>query len=158
PSSFVQQALAEAVSRPVHHMPLPVDLQPSGFLARRHFGIPEDAFVVLFFFDLLSFAARTNPGAVLDAFVTASRPRANADMVCVIKGRGGAAGEASEAGLEARVAALGGKAMLIAGDLADNEIKNLVRASDVFVSLHRSEGFGRGMAEAMAFGRPAIAT
>jgi glycosyltransferase involved in cell wall biosynthesis len=59
--------------------------------------------------------------------------------------------------LEARVAALSGRALLI-GDLSDNEIKNLVRNSDVFVSLHRSEGFGRGMAEAMAFGRPAIAT
>src|SRR6185436_2439934 len=44
------------------------------------------------------------------------------------------------------------------GDLSDNEIKNLVRVCDVFVSLHRSEGFGRGMAEAMAMGRPAIAT
>ena len=42
--------------------------------------------------------------------------------------------------------------------MSDNEIKNLIRVSDVFVSLHRSEGFGRGMAEAMALGKPAIAT
>ena len=157
PSAFVQQALAQAVSRPVHRMPLPVDLKLSGFLGRRHFGIPEDAFVVLFFFDLLSFAARKNPGAVLDAFEMVAARRPDADILCVIKVRGGT-GDAVQAELEARVATLGGQAMLVTGDLSDNEIKNLVRNSDVFVSLHRSEGFGRGMAEAMAFGRPAIAT
>ena len=50
------------------------------------------------------------------------------------------------------------RAQAIYGDLSDNEIKNLVRVCDVFVSLHRSEGFGRGMAEAMAMGRVAVAT
>jgi glycosyltransferase involved in cell wall biosynthesis len=157
PSTFVQKALQGAVKRPVHHMPLPVDLKLTAFLGRRRFGIPEDAFVVLFFFDLLSYATRKNPGAVLDAFEIVARRRPEADLLCVIKARGGR-GDAAEAQLEARVAALGEKALLIAGDLSDNEIKNLVRVSDVFVSLHRSEGFGRGMAEAMAFGRPAIAT
>lgn len=158
PSAFVQQALAGAISRPVHRMPLPVDLQLSSFLGRRHFGIAEDAFVVLFFFDLLSFATRKNPGAVLDAFETVAGHRPDADILCVIKSRAGGGLDAAEAELEARVAALGPKAMLVTGDLSDNEIKNLVRNCDVFVSLHRSEGFGRGMAEAMAFGRPAIAT
>jgi glycosyltransferase involved in cell wall biosynthesis len=157
PSAFVQQALAQAVSRPVFRMPLPVDLQLSSFLGRRHFGIPEDAFVVLFFFDLLSFAARKNPAAVLDAFEIAAARRPDDELMCVIKVRG-ATGDAVQAELEARVAALHGKAMLVTGDLSDNETKNLVRNCDVFVSLHRSEGFGRGMAEAMAFGRPAIAT
>ncbi|HEY0437640.1 MAG TPA: glycosyltransferase [Phenylobacterium sp.] len=158
PSAFVQQALQDAVSRPVHRMPLPVDLKLSGFLGRRHFGIPEDAFVVLFFFDFLSFAARKNPQAVLDAFERLAARRPEADICLVIKSRAGIGAEAAQAELEARVAALAPRAMTLSGDLSDNEIKNLVRVSDVFVSLHRSEGFGRGMAEAMALGRPAIAT
>jgi glycosyltransferase involved in cell wall biosynthesis len=157
PSAFVQEALAGAVSRPVHRMPLPVDLQLTSFLGRRHFGVPEDAFVVLFFFDLLSFATRKNPAAVLEAFEIVAAQRPDAEILCVIKARGHD-GRAIQAELEARVAALRGKAMLVSGDLSDNETKNLVRNCDVFVSLHRSEGFGRGMAEAMAFGRPAIAT
>jgi glycosyltransferase involved in cell wall biosynthesis len=157
PSTFVQQALQAAVSKPVIRMPLPVDLRLTSFLGRRHFAIPEDAFVVLFFFDLLSFAARKNPGAVLDAFERLAARRPEADLVCVIKARG-AFEDPAMAELEARVARLGPRAMLVAVDLSDNEIKNLVRVADVFVSLHRSEGFGRGMAEAMAFGRPAIAT
>ena len=59
--------------------------------------------------------------------------------------------------LEARIAALGGRAQMISRELSDNEVKSLFRCVDVFVSLHRSEGFGRGMAEAMALGTPVAA-
>jgi glycosyltransferase involved in cell wall biosynthesis len=160
PSSFVKEALQGAVTRPVHRMPLPVDLQLSSFLGRRHFGIPEEAFVVMFFFDFASFADRKNPNAVLEAFELLAARRPDADIHCVIKSRGGRDMNEAQTALETRLAALGARAQAQAlyGDLSDNEIKNLVRVCDVFVSLHRSEGFGRGMAEAMALGRPAIAT
>jgi glycosyltransferase involved in cell wall biosynthesis len=42
--------------------------------------------------------------------------------------------------------------------MEDNDIKNLIRCWDCFVSLHRSEGFGRGLSEAMYLGKPVIAT
>jgi glycosyltransferase involved in cell wall biosynthesis len=42
--------------------------------------------------------------------------------------------------------------------MSNDEIKNLVRVSDCFISLHRSEGIGRGLAEAMYFGVPVIGT
>ncbi|ULU25212.1 glycosyltransferase [Dyella terrae] len=42
--------------------------------------------------------------------------------------------------------------------MTDNDTKNLVRCCDAFVSLHRSEGFGRGLAEAMYLGKPVVAT
>ena len=158
PSAFIQAAIAGVVSKPVVHMPLAVDLKLSAFLGRRHFGIPEDAFVVLFFFDFSSFADRKNPSAVLQAFERLAARRPDAQIHCVIKSRGGADADAAQTALEDRLAALAPRAQAIYGDLADNEIKNLVRVCDVFVSLHRSEGFGRGMAEAMAMGRPAIAT
>lgn len=158
PSAFVQQALQDALSRPVHRMPLPVELQLSSFLGRRHFGIPEDAFVAVFFFDFASFAERKNPEAVLAALEQLAARRPEAAIHCVIKSRGGRDMDEQQAALEARLAALGPRAQALYGDMSDNEIKNLIRVSDVFVSLHRSEGFGRGMAEAMALGRPAIAT
>lgn len=158
PSAFIRDAIAGAVSKPVVHMPLAVDLKLSAFLGRRHFGIPEDAFVVLFFFDFSSFADRKNPGAVLEAFERVAARRPHANIHCVIKSRGGSDADEAQLALEARLAALAPRAQAIYGDLSDNEIKNLVRVCDVFVSLHRSEGFGRGMAEAMAMGRPAIAT
>ena len=114
--------------------------------------------MAVFFFDFASFAERKNPGAVLEAFELLAARRPEADIHCVIKSRGGHDADEAQDALEARLAALGPRAQAIYGDLSDNEIKNLVRACDVFVSLHRSEGFGRGMAEAMAFARPAIAT
>lgn len=158
PSTFVADAVRAAVSRPVHHMPLAVELKLSSFLGRRYFSIPEDAFVAVFFFDFASFADRKNPEAVLKAFERLAERRPDAAIHCVIKSRGGRDMDEQQAALEARLAALGPRAQALYGDMSDNEIKNLVRVADVFVSLHRSEGFGRGMAEAMALGRPAIAT
>ena len=158
PSAFVQAGLQDALSKPVHRMPLAVDLKFSSFLGRRYFGIPEDAFVAVFFFDFASFADRKNPVAVLEAFERLAARRPDANLHCVIKSRGGQDMDEAQAALETRLAALGPRAQALNGDLSHNEIKNLVRVCDVFVSLHRSEGFGRGMAEAMAMGRPAIAT
>jgi len=39
-----------------------------------------------------------------------------------------------------------------------DEVNSLIRLSDCFVSLHRSEGFGLGPAEAMSVGKPTIIT
>jgi glycosyltransferase involved in cell wall biosynthesis len=158
PSAFIRDGLLPAVARPVTHMPLAVELTFSSFLGRRHFAIPEDAFVYLFFFDFSSYAERKNPGAVLEAFERLVRSRPQAQLHCVIKFRGAAGTEAARQALETRLQALGGRVQAVNAELSDNEIKNLVRNADVFVSLHRSEGFGRGMAEAMALGRTAIAT
>ncbi|MFM6398532.1 glycosyltransferase, partial [Planktothrix sp.] len=48
--------------------------------------------------------------------------------------------------------------IIIDKTLSDNEMKNLLRCSDCFISLHRSEGFGLGLSEAMSLGKPTIAT
>jgi len=53
---------------------------------------------------------------------------------------------------------LGDRLIVIDKTMTDNEIKNLIRCCDCFISLHRSEGYGRGMAEAMYLGKPVIAT
>jgi glycosyltransferase involved in cell wall biosynthesis len=39
-----------------------------------------------------------------------------------------------------------------------DELAGLMRTADCYVSLHRSEGFGLGIAESMALGKPVIAT
>lgn len=158
PSAFVREAIAAAVPRPVVQIPLPVEVRLPRVFGRRHFDVPEDAFVVLFSFDFASFAERKNPAAMLEAFERLAARRPDADLHCVIKARGGGPVGGAQRDLAARVAALGDRAQILTGDLTDTETKNLLRVCDVFVSLHRSEGFGRGMAEAMALGRPAVAT
>jgi hypothetical protein len=47
---------------------------------------------------------------------------------------------------------------LVDEEFRDNEIKNLLRCCDCFVSLHRSEGFGLGLIAAMFLGKPVVAT
>jgi glycosyltransferase involved in cell wall biosynthesis len=158
PSRFVQDALARATGRPVACVPLAVEMKLSAFLGRRWFDIPEHAFVVMFAFDFSSYAARKNPMAVLEAFEALAARRPDAPLHAVIKCKGGDPTDPARKALEARIAALGGRAQMISRELSDNEVKNLFRCVDVFVSLHRSEGFGRGMAEAMALGTPVVAT
>ncbi|MCR5877546.1 glycosyltransferase family 4 protein [Phenylobacterium sp. J367] len=158
PSAFVRDAIAGAVDRPVQVIPLAVQPEPEPGLGRAHFGIPEDAFAVLFFFDFASHAARKNPEGVLAAVERLAARRPEARLLAVVKVRGTPASRSERDAFQARIAALGERARLLEGDFSDAEIRGLVGACDAFVSLHRSEGFGRGPAEAMALGRPAIAT
>lgn len=158
PSAFVRDAIAAAVDRPVIHMPLSVEPRVTSFLGRRYFGIPEHAFCLFFSFDFSSWATRKNPQAVLDVFERLVARRPAAPLHCVIKFKGGDPEDPARKALGDRIKALGGRAQAITRELTDDEMVNLMRCADAFVSLQRSEGFGFGMAEAMALGRAAVAT
>lgn len=158
PSRFIFEALRPVVSRPLFLMPLASEVVLSGFLSRRHFGIPESSYAFLFFFDMRSWTTRKNPGGVIDAFrrTTARRPRS--DSVLVIKVSGVEHAPQQLEALRREIAARGDRIVLIEGTLSDNAVKNLVRNCDCFVSMHRAEGFGRGLIEAMYLGKPVIGT
>ena len=159
PSEFIRGAIAASTNIPVVHMPLAVDVRMSSFLTRRQLGLPEHAFTYLFFFDYSSYMARKNPFAVLDAFNALVERHPDAPLHLVMKHKGFAgATHADATRFNAAMAKHPGQIQVIDRMLSDNEIKNLVRCADCFVSLHRSEGFGRGLAEAMALGVPAIGT
>jgi glycosyltransferase involved in cell wall biosynthesis len=81
-----------------------------------------------------------------------------ANACLVIKVHGAEAAPEALAQLQREVADLRDAVVLINRSMDDNDAKNLVRVCDCFVSLHRSEGFGRGLAEAMSLGKPVIAT
>lgn len=158
PSRFIEAALRTAVSRPVVYMPLASEVMLSGFLGRRWFGIPESEYAFLFFFDVRSWATRKNPDGVVAAFrqLLALRPAAPAVLVLKVNGAELAPQAMDE--LRHAIADLGERVVLIEGTLGDNAVKNLVRCCDCFVSLHRAEGFGRGLIEAMYLGKPVIGT
>lgn len=163
PSFFVYQSLQCATSKPVFHLPLSVHIEFSSFLGRRHFRLPESACLFLFCFDLRSYIARKNPLAVLKAFEHVYDARSEKDIRLVIKLQGQESSTQASIGLKqflTRVESSIARERIIVIDnvFTDNEIKNLVRCCDCFVSLHRSEGFGRGMAEAMLLGKPVVAT
>jgi SAM-dependent methyltransferase/glycosyltransferase involved in cell wall biosynthesis len=155
-SSFIADALRPVSSIPVLYMPpvLNSSLAGSRDDGRRHIGVGADEFVFLVVFDFASFFQRKNPLGAIDAFEQAF-PDAQ-DVRLVIKCVNQHMDPASFETLQRR--AVGKPISLYAGYWSAQEMRDLVAACDVSLSLHRSEGLGLLMAEAMAQGKPAIAT
>ena len=127
-------------------------------LSRAYFGLPDDRFLLLFFFDFRSFIQRKNPWAALRAFTTAFQDNVSAPVSLAIKMNGTEACPDDYRDFLDSDAVRDPRVILIDRVMDGGEIKELVRLCDCFLSLHRSEGFGRGLAEAMYFGKPVIAT
>lgn len=158
PSRFVLDGLRQATATPVYHMPLATEVRLRSFLGRRAFGIPEGSYVFLFFFDFTSFIARKNPFAAVEAFAQLVKARPHDNVTFVIKLNNSRQRTRDFEEFQRRIEPFRNRILIIDRALSDNEMKNLVRLSDCFISLHRSEGYGRGLAEAMFLGKPVIAT
>jgi glycosyltransferase involved in cell wall biosynthesis len=163
PSRFVFESIQHASSKPVFHMPLSTEVEISSFLGRRYFEIPESSYVFLFFFDFRSYIDRKNPFAAIKAFEMVCSARPNANVRLVIKLNRYIDLPQSKSDFQRFMEAVnqcqcGDRIIIIDKLLTENEIKNLVRCCDCFVTLHRSEGYGKGMAEVMFLGKPVIAT
>ncbi len=155
-SRFVEDAVRAATEKPVVNVRMAVDATPSRAYARSDFGLPADRFVFLFSFDFRSFVARKNPGAVVDAFRRAF-PRGDEPAALLLKTTNG---DAKPAELAALVAAAAGDPRIEVRDgfLTRDEVFGLESLADCYVSLHRSEGYGLGLAESMSLGKPVIGT
>ena len=163
PSLYIQETLKKSLSMPIYHMPLPIQFELSSFLGRRDFDLPESAYIFLFFFDFRSYLDRKNPTALLDVFEKICRNNPNSDFRIVIKIHGSESSPRAIAQYQMfteriHQSPFQDRAILIDQVYTDNQIKNLVRCCDCFISLHRAEGFGLGMAEAMYLGKPVIGT
>lgn len=158
PTQFIFEALSPVVSKPLLRMPLACEVVLSSFRSRRYFGIRESSYAFLFFFDFRSYAARKNPFAVVQAFAALRQHRPTADTCLVIKTHGSETAPEAMRALKEAIAPFRDRVVLIDLAMTDNDTKNLVYNCDAFVSLHRAEGFGRGLAEAMYLGKPVIAT
>ena len=157
-SDFIRQAIAAAVDRPVIHMPLATEIAFDAFRGRRRFGIAENSYAFLFLFDGRSYIERKNPQAVVDCFRRPLTARPWARTCLVIKVHGGELQSAEVRNLLAGLADLRERVVVIEATMEEGEVHNLIRCCDAFVSLHRSEGFGLGLAEAMYLGLPVIGT
>lgn len=156
-SRFTADAFRGYTDKPVKVMPCVVEPEPSPHMTRRDFGLPEGACLFLYTFDANSTLARKNPWDVIRAFRRAFRPEERQGPArLVIKTVNLARLPAAQARLAREVAEAGG--VLIEDDVTQADLDALIALCDVYVSLHRSEGFGLGMAEAMYLGRPVIAT
>lgn len=155
-SEFIRAMLAKVTHKPVIHIPLPVDNPHSSDLVRLDFGLDPDAFVFLTTFDFNSFLPRKNPLASIFAFRHAF-PDLHQKVQLVVKSSNGH--RHPERLRELLDAAAGDPRILVRDEVIDRRhISALQHCADAYVSLHRSEGFGLGMAECMRIGKPVIAT
>jgi glycosyltransferase involved in cell wall biosynthesis len=158
PSSFVRRSFLRYTRRPIHIVPTVVPtfgLGIDGPDLRARLGISPDAVVFLFTFDFNSSVARKNPLGVIEAFAQAF-PARDEQAVLVMKGMNLSQSPTFEADLRRALERI--NSVFVPQFLSQRDLADLFHACDVYVSTHRSEGFGLGMAEAMALGKPVIAT
>jgi glycosyltransferase involved in cell wall biosynthesis/SAM-dependent methyltransferase len=162
-TTFAQDAIARASPVPVVRIPLAVpERLPMADRSRSHFGLPDDRFVFLFVFDFMSITGRKNPFGLVQAFRRAFRKGDPATLVLKCTGAEPrqlrAMGESPEV-VRALTEAAGDLDVRVLTDVLPREDLNaLIGLADCYVSLHRSEGFGLTLAEAMSLGKPVIAT
>lgn len=159
PSDFSFQAISKAVDIPVIKIPHCIQIEEVSSengkgTARRGLNIGEDTFVFLFIFDFQSEIERKNPFAAVDAFKKAFSPEDNA--LFLLKASHSEFNK--EKFYELLNTVNGSNITVMDSVLAKKQIYSLMKACDCYMSLHRSEGFGLTIAEAMALGKPVIAT
>ena len=155
PSAFVAASVAAATTKPVRIVPHVVNpLALDRAAARAHLGVREDEILFICVFDQRSHLARKNPKAAVRAFIDAF-PNRRAAARLLMKCHGGAGDLLRE--LATLVQDRPG-ITLISSTFSHEEIWQLHAACDIHVSLHRAEGFGLNIAEAMALGKLAIVT
>src|SRR5271166_1983961 len=157
-SLFADRCIRPTVNVPVCHIPNACEPHIKELVQRSQFGIPAGDFTILLFFDLLSYASRKNPWAGIEAFRRLTRARSSRAIRLVIKLNHSSHDLRVIEKIVRETADVRNRVTIVDATLTDNEIKNLIHCCDCLLSLHRSEGFGRGPAEAMFFGKPVVAT
>jgi len=156
PSRFIQSAVRKKSSKPVLYQPISIELETSTIFDRKHFSLPARAFIFLFVFDFKSYASRKNPQACIEAFRKAF-PGKDEAVNLVIKSMDGALYPRELVRLREE-AKNDPRIILIDEAFRSDEIIGLMQNCDSFISLHRSEGIGLGLAQSMLLGKPVIAT
>lgn len=155
-SDFVQKIMQRATDKPVVKIPAAIEISLARSYTRAEFSLPEDKYLFLFTFDFGSFAERKNPTATIEAFMRAF-PSHEDHVGLVIKCSQGYKYPGKLAMLHA-LAAKDKRITILDKLLSRDDVYGLQSVCDAYVSLHRSEGLGLGMAECMAQGKPVIAT
>lgn len=153
PTKFVQEVFYKKSGKLTLALPLPVVRHtPTGRDFRQLLGIEKEAFVSLFMFDQHSTLNRKNPQAVVRVFQEYASQHANSYLVLKIS----------------RWQNIGAKALawlprdprikVLTQTLQPAELTDLYQSADCYLSLHRSEGFGRTLVEALQNGLQVIST
>ena len=154
PAEFISKAIRKRTDKPVITVPYSVIAPINIDKGRTYFKLPEKQFLYLIMYDTNSIIERKNPEAAIEAFKKAFSPREEG-IGFVVK-----VNNASKEHIEGLQKKLKGylNVYFILENLEKEQVNSLISLTDVVVSLHRAEGFGLIMAEAMLLGTPVIAT
>lgn len=167
-STFTAQALrpfSDPCRRPMQVMPMAVHIDnPEQYrrterrrATRERWNLDPDAKLVLFVFDVKSSLARKNPWGAIATFQHAFTERETTQVHLVIKALRPMATNTEWETLQGKVKE-DPRLILIDKNLERGELLELMGCCDVFLSMHRSEGFGRGIAEAGILGLEVVAS
>jgi glycosyltransferase involved in cell wall biosynthesis len=157
PTEFVKTAFRSIYEGPITIVPPCVEVGSGDAYERTHFGMDDHRFYFMFSFDYYSSPARKNPLGVLRAFQRAF-PLRDENVGLVIKSTSAADQHPRIKGMIAKAATEDPRIIVLDNVMSRDEVLSLICHSDCYVSLHRSEGFGLGMTEAMSFGKIIIGT
>ncbi|MEG4575244.1 glycosyltransferase [Microcoleus sp. N3A4] len=153
-SNYCAEAISAVSPIPVIKI-MPALALPAPYLSREALDLPKDKFIFLFVFDFSSRIERKNPLAVIQAFKQAFGE--DDGVLLTIKSSNSNKFPEEQASLNSAIAN-NSNIKHLDGYLSKDEINGLLYNCDCYVSLHRCEGFGLTMAEAMFYGKPVIAT
>ena len=166
----IANALQPHTKKPVRVMPLCVEspglaIEPltddQRRDARKHFNLNPTATLFCFSFDLNSWIERKNPWACVHAFQQAFLPAlaggTRSDVGLIIKTHPPNEANRNWDQLK-RLCQLDPRIQLIENTLSRSDLLDLYGCCDAFLSLHRAEGFGRGLAEALQLGLHVVST
>lgn len=153
-SEFTSESIRKVTDKPVKTMPYYVTAETRTGCNRGYFGLPEDKFLYLIMYDANSTMIRKNPQGAIEAYKKAF-PKENDSVGLVIKMNNPREKDIYE--LKELLKDYG-NVYFITEVLDKDVVNSLIACVDVYVSLHRAEGFGLVMAEAMLNGTPCVAT
>jgi glycosyltransferase involved in cell wall biosynthesis len=153
PTKFVQEIFATNTNKLVLRLPLPVISYPTDNLDYRLLlNIPNNSFVCLYIFDSHSTMHRKNPNAVINSFIKFSKIYTNSFLILKIN-RPQELEMSFIRELESRP-----NIRIISENLSTSKLQALYTSADCYLSMHRSEGFGRTIVEAMRHGLGIVST
>jgi len=155
PSTFVGDSIAIKSPVPVLKIPHAIEVKIDNVRDRAFYKLPENVFLFYTMYDLNSVQERKNPRASIEAFKKAFKPNElHVGLVIKVNGSHSAHKQSELDHI------IGGYSNIftINETLSRNDVNALMNVVDCFISLHRSEGFGLGFAEAMYLGKPVIGT
>ena len=154
-SQFVYDCLVRSTDKSIFHLPLTNIGVLDAVVSRKSLGLPEDRLIFLCTFDFFSVIERKNPLDTIAAFKMAFVE--NSGPLLLIKSQNG---HLLPADLALVTEAIEGRTDILHFDkhVDEDTQASYLQCADVLVSLHRSEGLGLHILEALLRGVPILST